>query len=75
MRMEFQHLIRKLYTGLAALSPNGAQILRDQFLRLRQEHEKIALPGVSPEYSDLVAAEYQEALDDLLTYIESGFRS
>lgn len=68
-------LIRMLYTGLANSSPTAAQAFRDQFARLRQGHSKIALKGMTPEYSDLVAAEYQEALDDILTFIESGFHS
>ena len=67
-------LLRMLYTGLANSSPSGPQAFRDQFDHLRQEHAKIALPGIAPEYSDLVAAEYQEALDDLLSYITAGFR-
>jgi len=66
-------LVRGLDTGLANSSPTAAQACRDQFLALRQDHSKIAIQGIAPEYSDLVAGEYQEALDDLLTYIEAGF--
>lgn len=69
-----QVLIRMLYIGWANISPAGAQTLRDQFARLREEHGKIALPGTTPEISDLISAEYQEALDDVLAFIESGIR-
>jgi hypothetical protein len=68
-------VIRMLYTGLANSSPTAVQAFRDQFARLRQAHSKIALKGMTPEYSDLIAAEHQEVLDDVLTFIESGFRS
>jgi hypothetical protein len=64
-----------LYTGLANSSPTAAQAFRDQFARLRQDHSKIALKGMTPEYSDLIAAEHQEALDDILTFIEAGFHN
>lgn len=67
-------LIRGLYTGLANISPTSAQGYRHQLERLRQKHSKIALKNVRPEYSDLVASEYQAILNDLLSYIESGIR-
>jgi hypothetical protein len=70
-----QVLIRGLYTGLANISPNAAQGWRNRFAELRKEHAKIAIPGVPSEYSDLIAAEYQEALEDSLSNIESGFHS
>jgi hypothetical protein len=68
-------LLRGLYTGLANSSPTAAQGFREKFSALRKNHGEIALEGVAPEYSDLMAGEYQEALDDLLTFIESGFHS
>jgi len=75
MRLEVhQVLLRMLYTGLANSSPNGTQPYRDKFDALRKEHGKIAVPGLAPEYSDLISAEYQEALDDALSDIESGFK-
>ena len=67
-------LLRVLYTGMANSSPTGAESLRDRFAALRQDHGRITFPGLPPEYSDALSAEYQEALDDLLTSIESGFR-
>jgi hypothetical protein len=70
-----QVLIRGLYTGLANTSPAVAQTVRDRFSDLRQKHDKIALTGTTPEMSDLISAEYQEALDDALSHIESGIRS
>jgi hypothetical protein len=70
-----QVLLRGLYTGMANSWPGGAQAYRARFEDLRKEHSKIAIPGLPPEYSDMLAAEYQEALDDILKDIESGFRA
>lgn len=67
-------LLRGIYTVLANISPAVAQSYRDQFARLRQEHAKITIPRFSAEWSDLVAGEYQEALEDALSNIETGFR-
>ena len=64
-------LIGGIYTGLANSSPTAAQVIRGQFERLRQDHAKIALPSYSPEYSDMLAGEYQEALEGFLKVIES----
>jgi hypothetical protein len=68
-----QLLLRGLYTGLANSSPGGAQAYRDQFSYLRKEQSQIVIRPTSPAYSELVAAEYQDALDDVLLYIEGGF--
>ena len=34
------------------------------------EYQSIALKGISPEISDLMAAEFQEAFDDLISLME-----
>jgi hypothetical protein len=70
-----QVLLRGLYTGMANTSPSAAQGVRDQFAKLRQEHSKIVIRGLPPTSSDMVAAEYQEALEDALSHIEAGFRT
>jgi hypothetical protein len=70
-----QELLRGLYTGLANSSPTAAQVFRDQFAILRQERSKIAIRSLSPATSDMIAAEYQEALEDVLSNIEAGFRT
>ena len=69
-----QVLLRGLYTMLANSVPGGGKAFRDRFAALREEHSKVAIQGVSPEYSDLFSGEYQEALDDALKDIESRFR-
>jgi hypothetical protein len=75
LKIEVHHvLLRGLYTGLANSSPTGPQAYRDRFADLRREHSKIAIPGIPPEYSDMISAEYQEALEDTLSSIETGFR-
>ena len=66
-------VLRGLYTGIAN-STGAGKALREEFARLRQEHSTIVLKGVNPAYSDMLAAEYQSALDDLLTDIESGLK-
>ena len=65
-------LLRALYTGLANSSPTVAPSLRERFEALRKDHGRIAIPGLAAGYSDLVAGEYQEALNDALSFIEDG---
>lgn len=67
-------LLRGLYTALANTSPAAAKGFRGQFEALRKAHQKIAIQGVAPEYSELLAGEYQDALDDALKQIEAGFK-
>ena len=71
-------LLRGLYTYLANISPNGRREVEESFSSLRKEHAMlqhamIVIKGTAPEYSDMVASEAQEALEDALTYIEAGF--
>lgn len=68
------NLVRGLYTGLANSSPAAHEALLEKFSALRQDHSKIVLKGIAAEYSDMLAAEYQEALDEYLKDIESGLR-
>jgi hypothetical protein len=65
-------LVRGLYTGLANSSPASAASLLETFASLRKDHQRIVLKGMNPAYSDLLSAEYQEALESSLSYIESG---
>jgi cobalamin biosynthesis protein CbiG len=70
-----QELLRGLYTGLANSSPTAAQGFRNQFAILRQGRSGIAIRGLPPATSDMIAAEYQEALEDVLSNIEAGFHT
>ncbi|OYT93399.1 MAG: hypothetical protein CFE43_03915 [Burkholderiales bacterium PBB3] len=73
LRLEVQQvLVRGLYIALANSSPSAAQAFRESFSKLRLEHSKIVLEGVKDGYSDLIAAEYQDALEDYLSNIERG---
>ena len=75
LRMEVhQVLLRGLYSGLANIFPSAAKMCRDQFATLRREHSKTAIRGLPPASSDLISAEYQEALEDVLSNIEAGLR-
>jgi hypothetical protein len=67
-------LMRTLYAALVNSSATSAQVCRDELARLRQDHGKIALAGTTPQESELVTTAYREALDELLTFIESGLR-
>jgi hypothetical protein len=68
-------IVRALFLTIAKSSTTGPQILQDRFDDLRREHGKIMIPGLRPGYSDMLSAEYQEALKDLLSFIESGLGS
>ena len=37
------------------------------------EYQVVALKGVSPELSDLIAGEFQEAFNDLISQMENSF--
>jgi hypothetical protein len=67
-------LVHTLCSGMARTLPDAHQGMRDLFQRFRQDHSQIALKGVAPEYSDLVAGEYQEELDEVLKNAERYFR-
>lgn len=77
IRLEiFRMLFSNVYTWLARLSsPNVAPILLESFEELRKSHSRVFLTGVAPEYSDMMSAEYQEALDEILKQIEDGLRN
>ena len=65
-------VLRAFYTALASTSPNAPQVMLGKFQELRKKHSTLAMKGYPPEVSDLMAAEYQDALDDLLNRLESG---
>lgn len=65
-------LLRGLCTGLANSSPSAAEFVRAHFANLRTRHSNLSLHRTDPALSDLFSAEYQEALNDLLSFIESG---
>ena len=67
-------LVRGLYTGLANQSESSAVSLHELFAEIRKRHSKVVLKGLAPALSDLFSAEYQEALEDLLAFIESGIK-
>lgn len=68
-------LVRGLYLEMASISPDGPCRYREKFIALRARPQKLALTGIDPALSDMAAAEYQRALDELLSYIEAGFRN
>ncbi len=66
-------LLRELFADAVAATPGAASAWVSRFQALRQRDEKLALEGLTPEQSDQAAGEYQEALEYLLSFIESGF--
>lgn len=67
-------LVRFLYIALGNSSHTAATTLLAKFQELRQEHGNIVLSDRPAVESDMVAAEYQEALNEFLSFIESGFK-
>jgi hypothetical protein len=68
-------LLRMLYSGLANTVQGAGDAIRAKFAELRAEHDKIVLLNLPEGYSDMIAAEYQEALKDALSLIEGGIRT
>jgi hypothetical protein len=66
-------LVRGIYVAQANSSPAAALALREVFGNLRREHEKVVLKNQHPAVSDMIASENQAAMEDFLSYIESGF--
>jgi hypothetical protein len=67
-----QLVVRVLCSALGRTFPTFGPSLLETGKHAQEEYSKIALKGYPPELSDLIAGEYQEALDDLLKYIEDG---
>jgi hypothetical protein len=68
-----ESLVHALCTVLARTLPGARQAMLDQFQLFRQKQSQVVLPGFPPEISDMVAGEYQEALDDVLKAAEKYF--
>jgi hypothetical protein len=78
MKMQLEALrvlVQGLYSALANSSPEASANLRERFAELRRSHGQVVIKGVDPAYSDMLAAEYQSALEDLLSSIEEKLRS
>lgn len=60
-----------LLSALSRSAPSFAQSLLETGSQMREEYSRISFPGMPPEYSDLYAAEMQEAIDSLLSRIEN----
>jgi hypothetical protein len=56
--------------GVVTALPDAAQsqffqAMRDKLEATKSEYEKVSIPGYPPEYSDLMAGEFQEAFAKL----------
>ena len=56
--------------ALGRASPAFVPSLLSTVKEKQIEYQSIALKGISPEISDLMAAEFQEAFDDLISLME-----
>lgn len=65
-----QTVLIGLIRALARSSPNAKLSLRETVNNLRNQYSQMTIPGMPAEYSDLLAAEFQSALDDLIKLIE-----
>lgn len=54
--------LQQAFKALEKTSPAAAESLRDWANRAETEAAKVTIPGYTPEMSDLISAEYQEAL-------------
>ena len=66
-------LLRECLVEFAGASPERAYRCWEMFARLRSK--PLSLRGIDPTLIDLAENEYQEALEELLSYVESGLRS
>lgn len=66
-----EEVLRAICTGLSGL-PEIADEYRAQLALLRQEHAQVVLEDRNPAESDMLAGEYQEALDDVLRLVNSA---
>jgi len=68
-------LLRECLADMAASSPARGYRYREIFAKLRVTPQTLALNGIDPGLQDLATNEYQEALDELLSYVEAGLRN
>jgi len=68
-------LLRECFAEIAATSLDRGSRYREIFARLRSNSQPLALNGIDPALQDLATNEYQDALDELLSYIEAGLIS
>jgi hypothetical protein len=68
-------LLRECLVENAAASPGRAYRYREIFARLRARPQPLALNGIDSPLQDLATNEYQDALEELLSYVESGLGS
>ena len=66
-------MMRGLYVALAHTAPSVADSMRETFSKLRTSSLQMTLNDTHPAMSDLLAGEYQEVLNEILTFFEDGF--
>jgi hypothetical protein len=71
----FRQLIKVLYVAAVQARPDAEKSFRQLFANMRATGEELRLKNYPPEQSMLIAAEYQDALDSILSEIEAAFDS
>jgi hypothetical protein len=56
-------------SALARTFPSFGQSLLESGISAKVEYQTLALKGARPEVSDMIAAEFQEAFDEVLSFI------
>ena len=70
--MACEFVLKSFYNSAVGNSLAARQPFHDRFLEFQKMHSTVSLKGYPAELSDLASAEYQEALDDLLTKLQNG---
>jgi hypothetical protein len=65
-------LLRTLFTVVAHQSENNLQNLHSAFSELRKTHERLVIKGIDAATSDMIAAEYQSVMENMLVFLENG---
>jgi hypothetical protein len=65
-------MLRTLCTVIAAQSPEQAKALRSTFVGLRKTHASLVLKELGAVGSDMVTSEYQNLMEELLSFVEKG---
>jgi hypothetical protein len=65
-------VLRTLCAVVVHQSDNNLFNLHHAFGELRKTHERLVVQGLNAASSDMLAAEYQSVMEDLLVFIENG---
>ena len=67
--LALETVLSTLFSALGRTFPSFSQSFRETGNAMKEEYSMLAVKGYPPELSDLLAGEYQEALDELLKFL------